>query len=66
MNKALGILYAFLGGAIVGCSVAILFAPEKGSDLRSRIKEMLKQKGIDFSDDEVEQLVKQISAQIEE
>lgn len=66
MNKALGILYAFLGGAIVGCSVAILFAPEKGSDLRTRIKEMLKQKGIDFSDDEVEQLVKQISAQIEE
>ena len=66
MNKALGILYAFLGGAIVGCSVAILFAPEKGSDLRSRIKEMLKKKGIDFSVDEVEQLVKQISAQIEE
>jgi len=66
MNKALGILYAFLGGAVVGCTVAVLFAPEKGSDLRSRIKTMLKQKGIDFSDDEVEQLVKQISAQIEE
>lgn len=66
MNKALGILYAFLGGAVVGCAVAILFAPEKGSDLRARIKAMLKQKGIDFSDDEVEQLVKQISAQIEE
>ena len=62
--RGLGLLYAFLGGALVGASAAILFAPEKGSDLRSRIKEMLKKNGIDFSDDEVEQLVKQISAQI--
>ncbi len=63
--KSLSILYAFLGGALVGCAAAILFAPEKGSDLRERIKNMLKSKGIDFSDDEVEQLVRQISAQIE-
>ena len=64
--KQLSILYAFLGGAVVGCTVALLFAPEKGSDLRSRIKDLLKKKGIDFSDDEVERLVRQISAQIEE
>ena len=64
--KGLSLLYAFLGGALVGASAAILFAPEKGSDLRSRIKEMLKKNGIDSSDDEVEQLVKQISAQIED
>ncbi len=64
--KGLSLLYAFLGGALVGVSAAILFAPEKGSDLRNRIKEMLKKNGIDFSDDEVEQLVKQISAQIED
>ena len=64
--KALNSLYAFLGGAIVGCSIALLFAPEKGSDLRSRIKELLKKKGIDFTDDEVEQLVDQISAQIDQ
>ena len=64
--KNLGILYAFLGGAVVGCATAILFAPEKGSDLRKRIKEMLKKRGIDFTDDEVEELVEQISASIEE
>ncbi len=64
--KGLSLLYAFLGGAVVGCAAAILFAPEKGSDLRARIKELLKKNGIDFSDDEVEQLVRQISAQIED
>ncbi len=64
--KALNIISAFLGGAVVGCAVAMLFAPEKGSDLRSRIKDLLRKRGIDFSDDEVEQLVRQISAQIEE
>ncbi|MBR2085184.1 MAG: YtxH domain-containing protein [Muribaculaceae bacterium] len=64
--KGLSVLYAFLGGALVGAAAAVLFAPEKGSDLRARIKEMLKKNGIDFSDDEVEQLVKQISAQIED
>ena len=64
--KNLGILYAFLGGAVVGCATAILFAPEKGSDLRKRIKEILKKRGIDFTDYEVEELVEQISASIEE
>ncbi|MBP5560388.1 MAG: YtxH domain-containing protein [Muribaculaceae bacterium] len=64
--KQLNLLYAFIGGAILGASAALLFAPESGKDLRTRIKEMLKKKGIDFSDDEVEQLVNQISAQIEQ
>ena len=58
-------LYAFLGGAVVGGTIAVLFAPEKGSDLRARIKEMLKRKGIDFTDDDVQALVDQITAQIE-
>ncbi len=64
--KGLGILYAFLGGAVVGCAAAMLFAPEKGTDLRHRIKEMLKSKGFDFSDDDVEDLVEQITAEIQE
>lgn len=62
--KNLGILYAFLGGAVVGCAAALLFAPEKGSDLRARIKKMLKEKGIDFTDDDVSELVDQITSEI--
>ena len=63
--KNSGLIYAFLGGAVVGVLAAILFAPEKGSDLRKRIKEILKRRGIDFTDDDVEELIDQISAQVE-
>lgn len=60
--KALNILYAFLGGAVVGCAAAILFAPEKGSEVRERICKLLKKKGIHLSDAEVDELVAELSA----
>ena len=60
------ILYAFLGGALVGGAIALLFAPESGETTRARIKELLKNRGLDFSDEDVEKLVKQISAEIKE
>lgn len=61
--KQLNILYAFLGGAIVGCAAALLFAPEKGSELRERICKILKKKGIKISDDEVDALVAELSGE---
>lgn len=61
--KALNILYAFLGGAIVGCGAAILFAPEKGEDLRARIVGILKRKGIKISDEEVDALVAELTGE---
>lgn len=61
--KALNILYAFLGGAIVGCSAAILFAPEKGEDMRGRIVKILKRKGIKISDEEVDALVAELTGE---
>lgn len=63
--KALNILYAFLGGAIVGCSAALLFAPEKGEDLRSKIAKLLKKKGINISDSEVDALVAELAGESE-
>ncbi|MDE5874811.1 MAG: YtxH domain-containing protein [Muribaculaceae bacterium] len=59
--KALNILYAFLGGAIVGCGAALLLAPEKGADVRSKILSLLKKKGIKISDDEVDALVAELA-----
>lgn len=59
--KALNLLYAFLGGAIVGCSAALLFAPEKGSEVRSKLCDILKRRGIKISDDEVDALVAELA-----
>lgn len=60
MSK-LNILYAFLGGAIIGAGAALLFAPEKGSELRSQIKELLHKKGLCCCDSEVDELIGEIS-----
>lgn len=61
--KALNILYAFLGGALVGCGAAILLAPEKGEDLRERICKILKKKGVKISDSEVDALVAELAGE---
>lgn len=61
MNKALNILYAFLGGAIVGCGAALLLAPEKGEDVREKICKILKRKGLKISDSEVDALVAELA-----
>ena len=59
--KTQALIYAFLGGAIVGIGSALLFAPEKGEDLRNRICRALRKKGIKISDEEVDELVAELS-----
>ncbi len=59
--RALTLISAFVGGAIVGCGAALLFAPEKGEDVRSRICSLLKKKGIKISDQEVDALVAELA-----
>lgn len=61
--KAITLLSAFLGGAIVGCGAALLFAPEKGEELRERIVRLLKKRGIKISDSEVDALVAELSGE---
>ncbi len=63
--RNLGVLYAFLGGAIVGCGAAILFAPAKGSDLRERVCKILRRNGVKLNDSEVDQLVAELAGAIE-
>lgn len=65
MNN-LTLLYAFLGGAIVGAGAAVLFAPEKGEDVRQRIKTMLRKKGICCTDSEIDALVEQLTTEIDD
>ena len=59
--RALTLISAFLGGAIVGCGAAMPFTPEKGSDVRARISELLRKRGIKISDKEVDALVAELA-----
>jgi hypothetical protein len=63
--KNLSLLYAFIGGALIGGSIAVLFAPEKGVDLRRKIKETLQKKGIICTQSEIDALVEQLTADID-
>lgn len=62
--KGLSILAAFLGGAAVGVACGILFAPEKGEDMRSRIAEAIRKRGIKLNGKELESLVDDIAEEL--
>ncbi len=59
--RALTLISAFVGGAIVGCGAALLFAPEKGDKVRARITECLRRRGIKLDDAEVDALVAELA-----
>ena len=64
--KGLNLLYAFLGGAIVGAGAALLLAPEKGEDMRAEIKSLLRKYGLCkcTKEEELEEIVDEIAAEI--
>ena len=64
MKNTAGILAAFLGGAIVGAALGLLFAPESGDETRKKIVEALEKKGIKLSKSEMDDLVDDIKSQV--
>ena len=62
--KGFGYLGAFIGGALVGATLGLSLAPEKGSDTRDKIsdatREFLKKHNIKLKKDEVDELVDEL------
>ncbi len=62
--KGLSIFAAILGGIAIGAACGVLFAPAKGDELRSRIAEAIKSRGIKLNREEMENLVDDITDEL--
>jgi gas vesicle protein len=65
MKNSVGVFAAFLGGAIVGGVLGVLFAPESGDETRKKIVAALEKRGVKLSKSEMDDLVDEIKSQVE-
>jgi len=64
MSKSIGLIAAFLGGAVVGGALGVLLAPQSGEETRKKIAEALEKRGIKLNDNELTDLIAEIKTVI--
>lgn len=57
-------LFAFLGGAVAGAAVGLLFAPDSGTNTREKIANMLKEKGIWLDKEALSEFVDKVMSKL--
>jgi gas vesicle protein len=60
MKNTLGLLGAFVGGALVGGALGLLFAPESGEATRKKLADALEKKGIKLNDFDLTELINEL------
>lgn len=56
----------FLAGVVIGGAAVALLTPTTGDELRARIRDILRQKGLLPQDGEIDQVVEMIASELEE
>jgi gas vesicle protein len=64
MKNTFGVIAAFIGGAVVGAAIGMLYAPETGEETRKKIKDALEKRGIKLSKDDLNDLVDEIKSEV--
>jgi gas vesicle protein len=64
MKNSVGILAAFIGGAVLGGVLGLLFAPESGEETRKKIADALEKRGVKLTKSELDDLVDDIKSEV--
>ena len=64
MTNVTKMLLALLGGAVVGATAALLFAPKSGAELRAEIAAIAREKYKNLNLDEINKLVDKVMSRI--